>query len=85
VVRGVPGFPGLALRTAVPVGGALAWIGPVAYLGITTPALGAGWTAPWIWPARPPHDRGAAICAALVFAAGLALITIRGARDSVRE
>jgi len=85
MVRDMAGFTGLALLTAVPVGGALAWIGPVAYLGITTPALGAGWTTPWIWPARPPHDRGAAICAALVFAAGLALITIRGARDSVRE
>jgi hypothetical protein len=46
---------------------------------------GGGWTTPWVWPARPPHDRGAAICAALVFAAGLALITIRGSRDSVRE
>jgi hypothetical protein len=85
MVRDMAGFAGIALLTAVLVGGALAWIGPVAYLGITTPALSAGWTTPWIWPARPPHDQGAAICAALVFAAGLMLVTVRGARDSLRE
>ena len=45
----------------------------------------ASWTTPWIWPARPPHDRGAAICAALVFAAGVAVITARGARDRSRD
>jgi hypothetical protein len=85
MVRDLAGFTGLALLTAVLAGGALAWIGPVAYLGITMPALGGGWTTPWTWPARPPHDRGAAICAALVFAAGLMLVTVRGARDSLRD
>jgi hypothetical protein len=48
-------------------------------------ALEGHWTTPWTWPARPPHDRGAAICAALVFAAGVAVITVRGARDTSRE
>ena len=85
MVRDTAGFTGIALLTAVLAGGALAWIGPVAYLGITTPALGAFWTTPWIWPTRPPHDRGAAICAALIFAAGLMLVTVRGARDSLRD
>ena len=85
MVRDMAGMTGLALLTAALAGGALAWIGPVAYLGITTPALSAGWTTPWIWPARPPHDRGAAICAALVFAAGLTLVTVLGARDSLRD
>lgn len=85
MVRDTAGFTGIALLTAVLAGGALAWIGPVAYLGITTPALGAFWTTPWIWPAHPPHDRGAAICAALIFAAGLMLVTVRGARDSLRD
>jgi len=63
------------------LGGALAWTGPMAYLAVTLPALTGNWTTPWIWPARPPPDRGAAICAALVFAAGVAVITVRGARD----
>ena len=85
MVRDLAGFTGLALLTAVLAGGALAWIGPVAYLGITMPALSGGWTTPWTWPARPPHDRGAAICAALIFAAGLMLVTVRGARDSPRD
>jgi hypothetical protein len=85
VLRDLGGFTGIALLTAVVLGGALAWIGPIAYLGIALPALGSGWTTPWIWPARPPHDRGAAICAALVFAAALTLVTVRGARDGVRE
>jgi len=67
------------------LGGGLAWVGPIAYLAVTLPALAGNWTTPWIWPARPPHDRGAAICAALVFAAGVAVITVRGARDRSRE
>jgi len=53
----------------------------MAYLLVTESALAAGWTTPWIWPARPPHDRGAAICAALVFAAGTAVITLCGSRE----
>ena len=85
LLRDVAGFTGIALLAAAALGGALAWIGPVAYLGVTLPALAGQWTTPWAWPARPPHDRGAAICAALVFAAGVAVITVRGARDSARE
>ena len=85
MLRDVAGLTGVALLTAAGLGGALAWIGPIAYLAVTLPALGGHWTTPWIWPARPPHDRGAAICAAVVFAAGIAVITVRGARDSVRE
>jgi len=85
LLRDVAGFTGVALLAAAVLGGALSWIGPIAYLGVTLPALSGNWATPWIWPARPPHDRGAAICAALVFAAGVAVITVRGARDSTRE
>jgi len=45
-------------------------------------ALLSNWTTPWVWPGRPPHDRGAASCAGLVFAVGMVVITVRGARDS---
>jgi hypothetical protein len=38
-----------------------------------------------VWPTRLPHDRGGAICACLVLAAGLVLITVRGPRESGRE
>ena len=85
LTRDLAGFTGIALLTAAVLGGGLAWIGPMAYLAVTLPALAGNWTTPWIWPARPPHDRGAAICAALVFAAGVAVITVRGARDRSRE
>jgi hypothetical protein len=80
LLRDLAGFTGLAFLTGAVLGGAMAWIGPIGYLGITVPALAGHWTTPWLWPARPPHDHGAAICAGLVFAAGAALITLRGAR-----
>ncbi len=82
LLRDLGGLTGIALLAAVAVGGALSWIGPIGYLAVTLPALAGHWTSPWAWPARPPHDRGAAICAALVFAAGLAAVTLRGARDA---
>jgi hypothetical protein len=85
MLRDLAGLTGIALLAAALLGGSLAWVGPLAYLVVTLHALGAAWTTPWIWPARPPHDLGAALCAALVFAAGVTVITIRGARDSARE
>jgi hypothetical protein len=48
-------------------------------------AVNGSWQTPWTWPGRPPHDLGAALCAALVFAVGAAVITVRGARDSAPE
>ena len=44
-------------------------------------AINAAWTTPWLWPARPAHDRGAALCAALVLAAGIVVVTLRGTRE----
>ena len=82
LLRDLGGLTGIALLAAAVAGGGLSWIGPIGYLGVTLPALAGHWTTPWAWPARPPHDRGAAICAALVFAAGLAAVTLRGARDA---
>jgi hypothetical protein len=82
MLRALAGLTGIALLTAALLGGALAWVGPMAYLAVTLHALEAGWTTPWVWPARPLHDRGAALCAALVFAAGVVVITVRGARDT---
>ena len=65
--------------------GTFSWTGPMAYLLISEGALANRSTAPWIWPARPPHDHGGAICACLVIAAGLVLITVRGPREPGRE
>lgn len=87
VLRNVAGLTGLGLLCAAVLGGALAWLAQMAYLLVALYALYTQWhgpamTTPWLWPARPPHDLGAALCAGLVFAAGLAVITVRGARDT---
>jgi len=90
VLRNVAGMTGLGLLCAAVLGGGLAWAGPVGYLVVGAYALYTQWhgpalTTPWLWPARPPHDLGAAICAGLVFAIGLAVIAVRGARDPAGE
>jgi hypothetical protein len=81
LLRNFAGMAGVGLLAAVVLGGAFGWTGPMAYLLITEGALAHRSTTPWVWPTRPPHDRGAAICACLVLAAGLVLITVRGPRE----
>jgi hypothetical protein len=85
VLRNVAGLTGIGLLSAAILGGALAWAGPLAYAVVAEVALTETWTTPLIWPARPPHALGAAICAALVFTAGTVVFTAGGARDSARE
>ena len=85
MLRNVAGITGIGLLSAAVVGGALAWTGPMAYLVLTETALAGHATTPWVWPARPPHDTGGALCAAGVLAAGTLLVTTRGARESVRD
>jgi hypothetical protein len=90
VVRNVAGMTGIGLLCAAALGGGMAWAGPVGYLVAGAYALYTQWhgpalTTPWLWPGRPPHDPGAAICAGLVFAIGLAVITVRGAHDPSSE
>ena len=86
VLRNLAGITGIGLLCAAIIGGGLAWIGPAAYLMPGAYALYTQWhhpalTTPWLWPGRPAHDLGAAICAGLVFATGVVVITVRGARD----
>ncbi len=85
LARNVAGITGVGLLAAAVLGGNLAWTGPMAYLVLTESALAAGAATPWVWPARPPLDRGGAICACLVFAAGLIVVTVRGVGESVRD
>jgi len=79
------GMPGGTLALLRNLGGAFGWTGPMAYLVISEGALAHRSATPWVWPTRLPHDRGGAICACLVIAAGLVLITVRGPRESGRE
>ena len=85
LLRNVGGMAGIGLLAAVLLGGSFAWTGPMAYLLITEGAFAHRSTTPWIWPTRLPHDRGGAICAGLVLAAGLVLFAVRGPRESGRE
>jgi hypothetical protein len=54
-------------------------------MGFAQYVLIEAWRTPWMWPVRPPADRGAWICACVVFAVGLALFTIRGARARLTD
>jgi hypothetical protein len=85
LARNVIGFTGLGLLCSLITGGLLAWTLPMGYLLFCQYALLEAWTAPWTWPARPPADRGAWICASLVFAAGLLLFTVRGPRTRLSD
>ena len=85
LARNVIGITGIGLLASLVTGGLLAWIPPLGYLGFAEYALNAAWRNPWTWPVRPPADRGAWICAVLVFAVGLAAVTFRGARTSLAD
>lgn len=90
VLRNVSGITGIGLLCAAAAGSGLAWAGPAGYLMAGVYGLYTQWhhpalTTPWLWPARPPHDLGAALCAGLVFALGACAITLRGARDPAGE
>jgi hypothetical protein len=85
LLRDLAGLAGTGLLAAAVLGGAFGWAGPMAYLLISETALSQGWATPWIWPARPPHDLGAALCASAVFAAGAVAVTVFGARDPGRR
>jgi hypothetical protein len=80
LARNVLGLTGIGLLTSLATGGLLAWTLQLGYLAFAQYALLEAWRSPWVWPVRPPADRGAWICAGLVFAAGLLAFTVRGAR-----
>lgn len=85
LARNVIGVAGIGLLASLVTGGLLAWIPAFGYLGFAEYALNEAWRNPWTWPVRPSADRGAWICAALVFAVGLAAVTIRGARTALAD
>jgi hypothetical protein len=85
MVRNLAGLTGAGLLSAAAFGGAFGWVVPMAYLLITETALAGSWATPWIWPARPPGDLGGALCAAAVFAAGVAAVAVLGPRDPGRR
>ena len=85
LARNVIGFTGIGLACSLVTGGLLAWTLPLGYMAFCQYALLQAWRAPWTWPVRPPADRGAWICASVVFAVGLLLFTIRGPRTQLSD
>lgn len=85
LLRNLGGLAGLGLLSAVILGGAFGWTGPMAYLLIAEGALAHRSARPWVWPTRAPYDRGGVACAGLTIITGLVLITLRGPRESGRE
>ena len=79
LLRDLAGLTGIALLTAALLGAGLSWTGPLTYLILSSYPVQQAWTTPWLWPARPAYDRGAATCAVLGFVLGVAAITVRGA------
>ena len=85
LLRDLAGLTGIALLTAAVLGAGVSWIGPLAYLAVGIFGLQQSVTTPWLWPSRPAYVRGASICAALVFAVGVAAVALRGALESERS
>ena len=85
LARNVIGITGIGLLTSLVTGGLLAWILPLGYVGFAEYALAEAWRNPWTWPVRTPTDRGAWICACLVFAVGLIAFALQGARTRLAE
>jgi hypothetical protein len=85
VLRNVAGLTGIGLACAALFGGIMSWAGLLAYTVIAEYALTATWNAAPLWPALPPHDLPAALCAGAVFLVGAALITLRGTRETADE
>jgi hypothetical protein len=85
LARNVIGLTGIGLLCAPVTGGLLAWTLPVGYVAFAEYALLQSWVSPWVWPVRPPADRGAWICACLAYAVGLLAFTFRGARTFLTD
>jgi hypothetical protein len=82
VLRDYLGLAGVALLAATVLGGNLAWTGPLTYTVLCAIGLDAGWTTLWLWPLRGSTDRGALACGLSLLVVGVAVVTVRGARES---
>ena len=85
LLRNLAGMTGIGLLSAAVLGGAFGWTGPMAYLVVTEAVLAGrrDHAVDLAGPAAARPRRGA--LRRLVFAAGVVVITVRGARDSVRD
>jgi len=85
MARNVAGVTGVGLLSAVVLGGALAWVGPMAYLLVAETTIPSTWQPSWVWLAHPWWDTDTRLWAAAVCAAGLAAMTVFGPRATTRD
>ncbi len=80
-LRNTAGLTGLALLTAPVIGAALAWIAPLAYIIYCGGPVDTHQVGPSAWPALPGTNTTATLIALALLVAGVATVTLTGARD----
>lgn len=85
VLRDTSGLIGIGVLGAAIIGGHFAWVGPAAYWVLGAYAVTEHWQTPWLWPARPGNDLGAALCAYALLATSLLVISVIGPRQYNRD
>jgi hypothetical protein len=80
-MRNVAGLTGIALLGTPVVGAALAWIAPLAYVFYCGGPVDVHQVTLWAWPALPGSATGATPIALALLIAGIATVTVTGARD----
>ena len=81
-IRDVIGFAGITLLATPVLGAALAWIVPLAYLFYCAGPVDQHDIGLSAWPALPGTNGTAALIAAALLVAGVATVTVTGARDN---
>jgi hypothetical protein len=85
LLRNLAGFTGIALLTAALLGTHVAWTVPLGYVLYCAGDLDLRISNLSTWPTRPDSDRVATAAAVVLLAAGLAAVTLTGARDRRSE
>lgn len=80
-LRNVAGLTGLALLATPVTGAALAWIAPLAYVIYCGGPIDSGQVGLSAWPALRGTDITATLIALALLLAGIATVTLTGARD----
>lgn len=80
-MRDVAGLTGIALLATPLLGAALAWIPPLAYVVYCGGPVDVHQVGLSAWPALPGRDAAALLIAAALLVAGVATVTVTGARD----
>ncbi|MGP3980895.1 hypothetical protein [Streptomyces sp. KR80] len=83
MVRNTVGVTGLTAGSAARLGARLSWLPALVYLGpvyLTAPRKPGGPAAVWAWPMQPGPQTAAWWTAGAMFAAGAALLAVRGPR-----